>query len=213
MSKDFSSEIDKAIEQLSANDPVLAVLIARYPRCKIEPHTNYYQELVDAIISQQLSVKAAQTIEKRFCDLFDSSSSFPSPDQIVLKSIDELRSAGLSRAKAIYVQDLARHMLDGSLRFDDFNELSNQEIINKLVAVKGIGEWTAHMFLMFSIGRLDILPTGDLGIRNGMRLLYGLDHLPAASEMQQIAANNHWDPHQSVASWYIWQSLDNKPFA
>ncbi|MCW1908468.1 MAG: DNA-3-methyladenine glycosylase [Candidatus Saccharibacteria bacterium] len=207
----FAEKLQQAIKHLSQNDPVMADLISRYPLCQIQPHENYYQELVDAIISQQLSVKAASSIERKFCALFGNETSFPQPSEILEKSIDELRTAGLSRAKATYVQDLARHVQEGEITFDRFPDLSNDEIIKELVAVKGIGEWTAHMFLIFSLGRLDVLPVGDLGIRNGIKLLYDFDHLPKPEEMRAIAAQNSWQPYESVASWYIWQSLDNVP--
>lgn len=198
-----------AARQLS-RDPVLAPLIKQHGICNIQPHQNYYQELVDSIISQQLSVKAARTIEQRFCALFGSKS-FPAPRQILRKDIDELRSAGLSRAKAVYVRDLAQHVIDGQLKFDKFEQLSNDEISRELTAVKGIGEWTAHMFLMFCMGRLDILPVGDLGIKNGIRQLYGFDKLPDADDIRLIASKNNWHPYESAASWYVWRSLDNVP--
>lgn len=202
--------MEKAAEHLSKHDPVLASVIASSPLCNIKPHKNYYQELVDSIISQQLSVKAARAIEKRFCALFGSSD-FPSPQQILTKSIDELRSVGLSRGKAAYVRDLAQHVVDGKVKFDHLDSLSNQEVIDELVAVKGIGEWTAHMFLMFCMGRLDILAYGDLGIKNGIQKLYKLDHSPTPQEIQELADKNKWHPYESVACWYVWQSLDNKP--
>lgn len=205
-----AAKLVDAQEQLSRNDPVLKDAIARAGACLIEPHTNYYQELVDAIISQQLSVKAASTIERRFCELFGSTD-FPPPEKILEKTAEELRTAGLSGAKASYVQDLARHVLEGKLKFDQFNKLSNQEIINELTAVKGIGEWTAHMFLIFSLGRLDVLPVGDLGVRSGIQKLYKLDHLPLAKEIEEIAGVNGWHPYESVACWYVWHSLDNVP--
>ncbi len=122
-----------------------------------------------------------------------------------------MRSVGFSRAKAIYVHDLAQHVLDGKLDFSRFESLGNQEIVLELVAVKGIGEWTAHMFLMFCMGRSDILPHGDLGVRNGIKLLYDLDTLPDKTMVEAIAAQHRWHPYESVASWYIWQSLDNAP--
>lgn len=134
---------------------------------------------------------------------------FPSPEQILEKSVEELRAAGLSNAKAAYVQDLAQHVLDKRLNLETLNALSNDEVVRELTTVKGIGEWTSHMFLMFAMGRLDILAIGDLGIKNGIRALYGLDHLPTPSEVQDIAQNNNWHPYESVACWYIWQSLDN----
>jgi len=202
-------ELKRAAAHLAKADPVLAPVIALAGPANITPHQNYYWELIDSIISQQLSVKAAATIERRFKELFDSET--PSPVEILSKSIDELRSAGLSGAKAKYIQDLAQHILNGELRFDRFDNLSNDEIITELVAVKGIGEWTAHMFLMFCMGRLDILATGDLGIRNGIGKLYGLDHVPSPAEVTEIAAMNNWHPYETAACWYIWHSLDNKP--
>lgn len=190
-------------------DPVLAPLIAAYGPCTIAPHTNYYQELVESIVGQQLSVKAAASINRRFVELFGGV--FPSPEALLERTVEELRSAGLSGAKAKYVQDLALHVQAGALRFDEFERLSNEEIIRELVAIKGIGEWTAHMFLMFCMARLDVLPVGDLGIRNGIRALYGFDHLPTAEEIRDVASANNWHPYESVASWYVWQSLDDMP--
>lgn len=206
---DDTSVVDAA-KHLTAHDPVLAVVIANSPLCTIRPHKNYYQELVDSIISQQLSVKAARSIEKRFCELFGSEN-FPSPEQILSKDIEELRSVGLSRPKAAYIQDLAQHVVDGKLKFDHLDDLPNTEVTKELVAVKGIGEWTAHMFLMFCMGRLDVLPIGDLGIKNGITKLYGLDHVATPEEITDIAQKNNWHPYESVASWYVWQSLDNTP--
>lgn len=201
--------MDKALAHLAKNDPVLAKLIANFPAPKFEKHTNYYHELVDSIISQQLSVKAARTIEGRFKDLFGGE--FPSPKQILEKDIEELRAVGLSRPKAGYIQDIARKIIDGTVIFDTLDSLSNDEIIEELTKVKGIGVWTVHMFLMFCMGRLDVLPTGDLGIRNGIKVLYNLDHLPEPREIELLAEKNNWRPYESVASWYIWQSLDNTP--
>jgi len=204
------SVAQKAAAHLAAHDALLAPVIVRAGLCTIQPHRNYYQELVDSIISQQLSVKAAATIQKRFCALFGSEE-LPPADMILAKNIDELRTAGLSRAKALYVRDLAQHVVDGSIRFDHLDGLSNEQIIQELIPVKGIGEWTIHMFLMFCMGRPDVLPVGDLGIKNGIRKLYNLDHQPTATEITELAAAKHWHPYESIACWYIWQSLDNAP--
>jgi DNA-3-methyladenine glycosylase II len=201
--------MDKALKHLSANDAVLAQLIKDYPEPAFTKHGNYYQELVDSIISQQLSVKAARAIEGRFKDLFGGH--FPSPEQILTKDIEELRGVGFSRPKARYVQDLAQKIIDGEVRFDTIDALSNDEIITELTKVKGIGEWTVHMFLMFCMGRLDVLPIGDLGIRNGVTKLYALDTVAAPEDVRAIAEKNNWRPYESVASWYVWQSLDNVP--
>jgi len=203
------SELQIAADYLSKTDPILAPIVARHGLAPFVPHTNYYQALVGSIISQQLSVKAAAAIEKRFLALFDDK--FPTPEQILSRDIEELRSVGFSRPKAKYVQDLARHILDGTVKFDTLDQLSNDQIVAELTKVKGIGEWTVHMFLMFCMGRLDVLPVGDLGIRNGVQKLYQLDHVPLADEVTAIATSNKWGHYQSVASWYVWQSLDNAP--
>lgn len=195
----------QAAEQLRRHDPVLKPVIARAGPVAIKPHRNYYWELIDSIISQQLSVKAAAAIERRFRELFGSD--FPEPAAILAKSVDELRSVGLSRAKAAYISDLAQHILDGKLQFDKFDAMDNQTVTAELTAVKGIGEWTAHMFLIFCMGRPDVLPTGDLGIRTGIRRLYGLGELPTPAEIRAIADANRWHPYESIASWYVWHSL------
>lgn len=201
--------IDDALQHLSSHDPVLGGLIRQYPAPKFEAHANYYHELVDSIISQQLSVKAARAIEGRFKDLFGGE--FPSPAQILEKDTETLRAVGLSRPKIKYIQDLASKIISGEVAFDGIAELSNDEIIAELTKVKGIGVWTVHMFLMFCMGRLDVLPSGDLGVRNGVRNLYSLDTVPTEREVELIAEANGWHPYETVASWYVWQSLDNVP--
>ncbi len=203
------SELKKAAEHLAAADPVLATIIKNIGLATLKAHKDYYGALVNSIISQQLSVKAADAIEKRFLALFDNK--FPTPEQILTISADQLRAIGFSYMKANYVHDLARHILDGKLKFESFDKLSNDEIIAELTDVKGIGEWTAHMFLMFCMGRLDVLPTGDLGIRNGVTKLYGLKKAATPEQVIKLAKKNKWAPYQSVASWYIWHPLDNKP--
>lgn len=203
--------MDKALKHLHGSDVIIGELIERYPKPSLTPHSNYYHELVDSIISQQLSVKAARTIEGRFKNLFGDE--FPSPEQILACDIETLRGAGLSRQKASYIQDLAQKIIDGDVVFDTLDSLSNDEIIEELTRVKGIGVWTVHMFLMFCMGRLDVLPTGDLGIRNGIKQLYKFDHLPESREIELLAKKNNWAPYESVASCYIWASLDNMPAA
>lgn len=198
-----------AADHLQAHDVVLAPVVAKYGLANLAPHTDYYRELVESIVGQQLSVKAARAIRQKFVELFGGD--FPAPEYILEKTSEELRSAGLSWAKVKYIQDLAHHVLDNKIQFDRFDTMSNEEIIEELTDVKGVGEWTAHMFLMFCIGRLDVLPVGDLGIKNGVRALYGLKDIPTPEQIIRIAKKNHWHPYESVASWYIWASLDNKP--
>lgn len=200
----------EAAAYLCAHDKVLAPIITEAGPCAIRPHHNYYQELVESIIGQQLSVKAAHSIRQRFCALFGGTE-VPEPAAIIAKSIDELRTAGLSRGKATYVQDLAQHVLDGKVRFDHLDALTNEQVITELTAVKGVGEWTAHMFLMFCMGRLDVLAHGDLGIKNGIHKLYKLDHQPTADEIVALAKKHHWHPYETIACWYVWHSLDNMP--
>ncbi len=203
------SELKNAANHLAKYDPKLAPIIAKAGLPTFMPHDNYYASLIGSIISQQLSVKAADTIERRFLALFETD--LPKPDEILAKSIDELRSAGLSNSKANYIRNLAQHIKDGKLVFSNFKELSNKEIIIELTAVKGIGVWTAHMFLMFCMGRLDVLAVGDLGIRNGIKALYGLKDVPSPQDVEKIAKKNNWHPYETAACWYIWHSLDNAP--
>lgn len=201
--------LQKAIAQLG-NDPVLLPLIKRYGPPTIVPHENYYQELVESIISQQLSVKAAAAINQRFLALFGGNA-FPDPAAILSKDVEDYRSAGLSRQKAAYIRDLAAKVIDGSVQFSRLDELTNDEITSELTSIKGVGIWTVHMFLIFCMGRLDVLPTGDLGIKNGFKKLYNLAEIPTHDEMTMIATRNQWHPYESVASWYVWRSLDNMP--
>jgi DNA-3-methyladenine glycosylase II len=119
----------------------------------------------------------------------------------------------LSQSKANYIRDLAQHIIDGKVRFDRLDALSNEAVAAELIDVKGIGEWTAHMFLMFCMGRSDILAYGDLGIRNAVKKLYELDHAPSPQEVGEIATTNHWHPYETAACWYLWQSLENMPTA
>ncbi len=201
--------MDKALAHLRAVDPVMARLITDYPQPTFTKHVNYYQELVDSVIGQQLSVAAARAIEGRFKALFGGE--FPTPEQILRVDIETLRGVGFSRPKARYVQDLAQKIIDGDVTFADLDSQSNDEIIAELTQVKGIGEWTVHMFLMFCMARLNVLPVGDLGIRNGVTKLYGLMHQATAEDVARIAEQQNWRPFESVASWYVWQSLENAP--
>ncbi len=199
----------KAAQHLASSDAKLAVVIAQTGVCTITPHKEYYRALGDSIIGQQLSVKAASTIKTRFRDLFGGE--FPEPQAILAKSVEELRTCGLSGSKANYIRDLAQHIIDGKVVFDKLDYQSNQEIIDELTDVKGIGEWTVHMFLMFCMGRMDVLATGDLGVRSGIKKLYGLDELPSPQAVTELAVANGWPPYESVACWYIWRYLDNSP--
>lgn len=209
MQADFNAQLRAATTHLTQADPILARLIAHHGPCSLEPTPNYYQKLVRSIIGQQLSVKAAETIWQRFLALFEGQP--PLPEAILRKRPEELRSVGLSGAKVAYVQDLALQIVDGRLEINKLPDLSNQEIIAELTAVKGIGEWTAHMFLIFSLGQLDVLPVGDLGVRTAAMRLYELSDLPSAAQLRELSTARGWRPYESVASWYLWRSLDNQP--
>ena len=198
-----------AADYLSAHDPILLPVIQNAGLCTIQPHTDYYQALCNSIIGQQLSVKAAATIKERFRACFGGT--MPTPETLLEAPLELLQSAGLSRTKATYIHDLARHICEHHISFETFPRLSNEEILTTLTDVKGIGVWTAHMFLMFCMGRLDVLPIGDLGIRSGIRLLYGLRDLPTPEQVTDIATAHHWHPYESVASWYVWHARDNAP--
>lgn len=203
------TSLTAAMRHLSSSDPLLAALVQTHGMPQFAPHTDYYGSLVSSIVGQQLSVKAAAAIRARFLAMF--SGTMPSPEQILGHEPEDFRAIGFSSAKGRYIHDLALHIADGRLQFDAIPKQSNQEIIAMLTQVKGIGEWTAHMFLMFCVGRLNVLPVGDLGIRNGIRDLYDLDTAPSPDEVAEVALKNNWSPYESVASWYIWRSLDNEP--
>ena len=199
------TSILQAENWLSSHDAVLAKIISTQPSCTVRPHQNYYQELVEAIIGQQLSVKAAASITARFVEHFGD---FPSPEQLLEADQEALRALGLSYAKIRYIKDLADHVLENKIRFEQFAKLTNEEILAQLLPVKGIGEWTVHMFLLFCMARSDVLATCDLGVRKAIQMHYGLDKLPTIEEIQAVAKNGHWAPYQSVACWHLWKSLD-----
>ncbi|HVX58809.1 MAG TPA: DNA-3-methyladenine glycosylase [Candidatus Saccharimonadales bacterium] len=205
----FEDQLSEAQKHLSKTDPKLAAVIRTSGPCRIRPHSDHYGELVSNIVGQQLSTKAAYSIWQRVLELFDGQ--MPTPEQLIKIDDQKLRDVGLSWAKVRYVKDLASHILDGRLDINHVATMPNDQLIEQLTAVKGIGEWSAHMFMMFGLGRLDILPIGDLGIRKAIQNLYGLRSLPSPEQIITISNKNNWHPYESVASWYLWQSLDNNP--
>jgi DNA-3-methyladenine glycosylase II len=199
---------------LHRSDEVMARLIDDFGGPLPEERENrgrppdVYGALVRSITGQQLSVKAAASIYNRLLERFGGST--PTPEQILADDPDELRiAAGFSRAKVSYLRSLAEHVLSGELEIDRLSELPDEEVIRELTAVKGIGEWTAHMFLMFTLHRPDVLPVGDLGVRNAAMRAYGLDAPPPPPALQEIA--EPWRPYRTRASLYLWRSLDNEP--
>lgn len=203
----FNDKLAAADQHLLKTDPFLAVVIKKYGPSKITPHSNHYAELIDSIISQQLSVKAAATIHGRVLGLFGGK--VPTPEQLLSVDTEAIRACGVSYAKAGYMKDLAAHIIDGRLDMKHISSLPNEGLIEQLTAVKGIGIWSAHMFMIFSLGRLDVLPTGDLGIRKAAMNLYGLPELPKNDDLESLSKKHQWHPYESVAAWYLWQSLDN----
>jgi DNA-3-methyladenine glycosylase II len=205
---EFKKQLAAAQKYLSKNDPKQQELIGRYGDCLITPHTDYYSELVTSIVGQQLSIKAAAAIWQRVLVL--AGGQLPTPQQLIDAKEEDLRKAGLSGAKVKYVKDLALATQDGRLDLAHIATLPNEEVIAQLTTVKGIGEWSAHMFMIFGLGRLDILPWGDLGIRKAAQNLYRLKNLPDKNELEKIAQKNKWHPYESVAAWYFWKSLENE---
>jgi DNA-3-methyladenine glycosylase II len=168
----------------------------------------HYGALVRAIVGQQLSVLAARAIYGRLTDRFGGRA--PTPQEILDDDPEELRAAaGLSKAKVGFLRSLAEHVLSGELELERLDELDDEQVIEELTAVKGIGTWSAHMFLMFHLDRPDVLAVGDLGIRRAMERAYGLDGLPDPAAMEAIAEG--WRPHRTLACRYLWRSLDNEP--
>ncbi len=205
----FVEDLNQAVRALSRRDEKMKAIIRRYGACQLRPHTRYFQTLVTAIVSQQLSTKAADTILGRFVAIY-SPGRFPKPAQILETPSEKIRTAGISAQKISYIKDLAARTEEGTLKLSQLYRLSDDEVIRMLTAVKGIGVWSAHMFMIFSLGRLDILPVGDLGIRRAIQLSYGFDQLPVAEEIESVAEERGWRPYCSVASWYLWRSLENK---
>jgi DNA-3-methyladenine glycosylase II len=206
----------KARKALGAADPTMGALIerigpidiaTRLQRRKEERPNDAYGALLRAIVGQQLSTKAARTIYLRVLDLFNGST--PSPEQLLEAKEEDLRAAGLSGRKTEYVRDLASHVLDGELELDRLEELGDEEVIEEIVAVRGLGQWTAEMFLLFHLERPDVLSGGDLGIRKAIQIEYDLGEMPPPKRVIEIG--EPWRPHRSLASLYLWESLAAVP--
>jgi DNA-3-methyladenine glycosylase II len=195
-----------AIVHLKAADPVLAAIIDRAGPYKIAYSEPVFHTLVRSIVSQQLNGKAAQTI---FGRLLEAAKADPlTPDSILRLRPTKMRAVGLSQQKLTYIRELARLTRRGEVDFELCAKLEDAAVIEHLTRVKGVGVWTVHMFLIFALRRHDVLPTGDFGVRAAMKKAYGLAEMPKPAEMERIAAA--WRPYCSVASWYLWRSLDNQ---
>jgi DNA-3-methyladenine glycosylase II len=193
----------KAILHLRKSDPVLGGIIDRVGDYAIQFRDPDFETLVKSIVSQQLSGRVASVI---FGRLMAAAGGKLTPENILKLRPARMRAVGLSAQKTEYVRDLARHTRDGRIRFDELTDLPDEEVMARLTAVKGIGVWTVHMFLMFALRRHDVLPTGDLGIRNAIRHAYGLETAPSPGEVEAMA--ERWHPFCTVASWYLWRSLE-----
>jgi len=214
----------KEAEEFLEKDKYIGPLVKKYGSCKIKPRPKryYFEDLVDSIVQQQLSMKAATSIfnriKEKVADKKDSKNPNKhkwrvgktlevevSPEKILALSDKELRECGLSNAKVVYVKNLAEKVKRQEVKVESLDKLPDEEVMKELVAVKGIGEWTAHMFLMFTLARPDIFPVGDLGLRNAFKKVIQKDLNP--NEMSKFA--ERWKPWRTVASWYIWKTLEN----
>jgi DNA-3-methyladenine glycosylase II len=195
---------------LARRDPVMRALIRRVGPCRLAGslHADPFESLVQAIVWQQLSWKAALTIYRRFQAVFEDGRC-PTACEVAAAPDAPLRAAGLSRPKIRYLKDLAANALDGSLPLDALEHLHDDAVIESLTRVKGIGRWSAEMFLIFKLHRPDVLPVDDLAIQKAIQRAYRLRKLPSAKRMLQIG--ECWRPYRSVASWYLWESLDKTP--
>ena len=193
----------QAIHHLRTNDPVLSAIIERVGDYGIQFRPPDFETLVKSIVFQQLSGRVASVI---FGRLSAAVKDVVTPESILKLRPSRMRTLGLSTQKTAYIRDLARHTRAGTVVFEDLPALPDEEVIVRLTQVKGIGVWTAHMFLIFALQRTDVLPTGDLGIRNAIRKAYSLEALPTPEEMERMA--HRWRPYCSVASWYLWRSLE-----
>jgi DNA-3-methyladenine glycosylase II len=205
---------DETLDHLSRSDDTLAALIGRIGPLDLDERAkrrgrpaDAYGALLRSIVGQQLSVKAARSIYDRLVALFGGDT--PTPRELLAADPEALRGAGLSRGKVLYVRSLAEHVEDGELHLDSLTEMSDEQVIAELTAVKGLGVWTAHMFLIFHLARPDVLPVGDLGVRRAVERAYGLEGLPDAETLERLG--ERWAPYRSLASLYLWESLDNVP--
>jgi DNA-3-methyladenine glycosylase II len=202
----------KAVAALREADPVMARLIDEHGTAvrrdmRRERPGDPYGALLRSVVSQQLSTRAASTIYGRMMDIFGGH--VPTPKQLLAADPEEIRAAGLSRPKIAYLRDLAQHVEDGTLELDRLDELPDEEVSAQLTAVKGLGQWTADMFLMFHLRRPDVLPVGDQGIRRAVQVQYRMRKLPDPKRLEKVA--RPWRPYRTLACLYLWSSLDNVP--
>jgi DNA-3-methyladenine glycosylase II len=196
-----------AVRALRQRDPVLRRIMVEIGPCQLRPSRHYFWALAEAIVSQQLSVASAATIFKRLRKLYPDHR-VPRPQDLLATPAARLRAVGLSRQKVVYLKELAEAALDGRLPARRLHLLSDEEIIGMLTKLHGIGRWTAEMFLIFVMLRLDVFPVDDLGLQKAIQRAYGLRRHPTATTMRRIA--KRWEPYRTVATWYLWASRDGK---
>ena len=197
-----------ALRHLSNADKRIEKLIDKFGPPNFNLMNNYYESLIRSIVYQQLSGKAASIIYERFLDLFVFDI-YPEPKDILAVSIETLRSSGLSYQKVNYIRDLSEKWQDGTMNLMYIDSMTDEEISSELIKVKGIGQWTADMFLMFTLGRPDVFPFGDLGIQKGVMIFTNMNRLPTQKEMER--KTKKWQPYRTVAAWYLWKLVDG-PF-
>jgi DNA-3-methyladenine glycosylase II len=195
--------MQEAIRHLKQADAVLSKIIENVGAYGIQFREPNFETLVRSIVFQQLSGRAARAIFDRLAAAVGGTLT---PENILKLRPTRMRALGLSAQKSTYIRDLARHVRDGRVVFEELHRFSDQEVVDRLTQIKGIGVWTVQMFLIFALRRTDVLPAGDLGIRNAIRKAYGLSQLPSPAQIETIAAP--WKPYCSVASWYLWRSLE-----
>lgn len=183
-------------------DPVLGKIINSVGDYSLKKRNHHFAVLVESIVSQQLATRAAEAIFSRFKDLYPK---FPTAADILATKKSKLRAVGLSSMKIEYIKDLARKVDQGKIKMRSLSKTSDEEVIAHLTQVKGIGRWTAEMFLIFSLGRQDVLPVNDLGLRKGVQMAFSLPELPKPSEVEDLG--KRWKPYRSIATWYLWKSL------
>ena len=188
-------------------DKKLKKIISSVGECNIRTISNPFEALVEAIITQQISDSAGKSISLKFKNLFGKK--YPTPSDVAKLTIEQIKSVGLSRMKAEYIFDISQMIVNKKLDFKIFKQMSNEDVISELTKIRGIGRWTAEMYLIFALGRMDIFPLGDLGLINGIKKLYELEN-PSTDEILEIT--NSWIPYRTIGTWYIWRGVKNFQF-
>jgi len=202
---EFRGRVEAAAISLRGSDRVLAGLIDRHGPCKLEPTTPYFPVMVETVISQQLSTKAARAIHGRLLRIVGRKA--PRPAVILSTPDEDLLAIGFSRSKVHYVKNAAAAFQSGRMGARSLAAMPDADVMALLTSIKGIGEWSAHMFLIFALGRLDVFPVGDLGLRNAMVAAYRLRRPPSLARLNRIG--DRWRPYRTIGTWYLWESYDN----